>query len=84
MLLSDVLLWRRKTLTAWKKDWPKYIDYIYLGIGSVGILAALNRLDFVTDKYTNADVLAPLLLTAAVVFRLIKTRAEIGGWNSAA
>jgi hypothetical protein len=28
-----------------------------------------------------SDLLAPVLLTTAIVIRFIKTRAEMGGWN---
>jgi hypothetical protein len=58
----------------------KELDYIYLALGSTGILASINRLPFVTGKIDSGDILAPLLLTTAVVIRFIKTRAE-GGIN---
>jgi hypothetical protein len=32
-------------------------------------------------RFERADILAPLVLTTAVVIRFVKTRAEIGEWN---
>lgn len=63
------------------KNWIKGMDYIYLALGSIGVAAALNRIDFVTDRPDRINILAPLLLASALVIRVIKTRAEIGGWN---
>jgi hypothetical protein len=50
-------------------------------MGSAGIIATVNRLPFVTGKIAIADLLAPWLLTTAVVIRFIKTKADIAGWN---
>lgn len=63
------------------EQWVKEIDYLYLGMGAMGIFGLLNRIDTVLGRYTKAEVYAALILTSAVVVRLIKTRAEIGGWN---
>src|ERR1700730_1877559 len=72
----------RGFLTAKRgENWAKEIDYVYLMIGSVGILASLNRVDSLTGRLEGADILAPLLLATAVVIRFIKTRAEISNWN---
>jgi hypothetical protein len=69
-------------LTRWRGEkWIKELDYIYLTLGSAGILASINRLGFVTGRLEVGDLFAPLLLTTAVVLRFVKTRAEIGGWN---
>jgi hypothetical protein len=69
-------------LTKWRSEkWVKELDYVYLTFGSAGIIASVNRLPFVTGKIDAGDLLAPWLLTTAVVIRFIKTRAEIGGWN---
>jgi hypothetical protein len=54
---------------------------VYLTIGAAGILASLNRIEFLTGRFEGVDIIAPLVLTTAVVIRFIKTRAEIGGWN---
>jgi hypothetical protein len=83
-VLSDILT--KQKLAAYLtrqrgKNWPKEIDYIYLSIGAVGILMSLNRIDIVTERFQGTDIIGPILLTTAVVLRLIKTRAEIGGWN---
>jgi hypothetical protein len=41
----------------------------------------VNRLDVVGDRVTRIDLAAPLILATAIILRVIKTRAEIGGWN---
>ena len=71
-------------LTGWRGDkWVKELDYIYLTLALVGIVASVNRLPFVIGRIDAGDVFAPLLLTTAVVIRFLKTRADIGGWNKA-
>jgi hypothetical protein len=83
VLLSDLMMWRlAKYLTATRGEkWTKEMDYVYLTIGAAGILASLNRIEFLTGRFERADIIAPLILATAVVIRFIKTRAEIGGWN---
>jgi hypothetical protein len=83
ILLTAVM---QRGLAAWLtnkrgKHWVKELDYVYLTLGSFGIIAAINRLPFVTNKIEAGDIIAPVLLTTAVVIRFIKTRAEIGKWN---
>jgi hypothetical protein len=82
-ILSDLMIWRlAKYLTAKRGEkWTKEMDYVYLTIGAAGILASLNRIEFLTGRFEGVDIIAPLVLTTAVVIRFIKTRAEIGGWN---
>jgi hypothetical protein len=63
------------------EKWTKEMDYLYLSIGTLGILATMNRIDFLTGRIEGTDILAPLVLATAVVIRFIKTRAEIAGWN---
>jgi hypothetical protein len=71
-----------KSLTAkWGEKWTKGMDYVYLTFGVAGILASINRIEFLTGRFERADILAPLALATAVVIRLVKTRAEIGEWN---
>jgi uncharacterized membrane protein len=81
--LSDALLGRlgRYLTNQRGEKWTKEMDYFYLAIGVLGILASVNRIEFVTSRFERSDILAPLFLVTAVVIRLIKTRAEIGGWN---
>jgi p-aminobenzoyl-glutamate transporter AbgT len=81
--VSDVMLMGfSKYLTRKRgENWTKELDYFYLTIGSAGILAALNRVVFLTGRLEGSDVIAPLILATAVVIRFIKTRAEIEGWN---
>jgi hypothetical protein len=63
------------------EKWTKEMDYLYLTIGAVGILLSINRVEFVTERLRSVDILAPLILTTAVVIRFVKTRAEIGEWS---
>ena len=62
------------------EKWVKELDYVYLALGVVGILGSVNRINQVTGRFSNVDILAPVVLVTAVVIRFIKTRAEIGGW----
>lgn len=83
VLISTAL---QRGLAAWLtrkrgEHWVKELDYLYLGIGSIGVLATVNRLPFITDKIEAGDLIAPVIITTAIVIRFIKTRAEIGGWN---
>jgi hypothetical protein len=71
-----------RTLTRWRGEkWVKEMDYVYLFLGIIGVLGSVNRLDAINGRYAQADVLGPMVLTAAIVVRLIKTRADIAGWN---
>lgn len=63
------------------EKWIKELDYIYLGLGALGLLGSINRLNFGSEHYTRADIVGPIVVATALVVRLIKTRAEIGGWN---
>lgn len=70
-----------RRLTRWRGEkWVKELDYVYLTLGCFGI-PSVNRLSFVTSRLETSDLLAPVLLTTAIVIRFIKTRAEICGWN---
>jgi hypothetical protein len=82
-IVSDVLRsWGARLLTKTRGDkWTKEIDYFYLLFGTAGIVASTGRLPFVTGRVSQIDVVGPLILTTALVIRLIKTRAEIEGWN---
>jgi hypothetical protein len=69
-------------LTAQRGEkWIKEMDYLYLAIGAAGVLVSVNRIEFVTGRFDGSDILGPLFLVTALVIRLIKTRADIGGWN---
>lgn len=83
VLVSGILLvWGAAALTRWRGEkWVKELDYVYLSLGSIGVLGTLARVEFLTDKFTKLDVIGPVILATAVVIRIIKTRAEIGGWN---
>jgi hypothetical protein len=83
VILSDIMLMGfAKFLTAKRGEkWVKEMDYFYLTIGAVGILASMNRIEFLTGRFEGTDILAPLVLTTAIVIRFLKTRADIAGWN---
>jgi hypothetical protein len=83
VILSTIL---QSGLAAWLtrkrgEQWVKELDYLYLAIGSIGVLATVNRLPFITNNIEAGDLIAPIIITTAIVIRFIKTRAEIGGWN---
>jgi hypothetical protein len=63
------------------EHWIKEMDYVYLTMGAAGILISMNHIDLLTGRLEGTDILAPLVLTTAVVIRLLKKRADIGGWN---
>jgi hypothetical protein len=83
VILSEVMLMGLARLLTAKRGekWVKEIDYFYLTIGAGGILASMNRIEFLTGRFEGTDILAPLVLTTAVVIRFLKTRADIAGWN---
>jgi hypothetical protein len=56
--------------------------HVYLGLGLVGLLVSLNKLEIVADKLSITDIFGPFLIATALVIRVIKTRAEIGHWPS--
>jgi hypothetical protein len=86
VILGDILMGGlARYLTAKRGEkWTKELDYVYLSIGSLGIVGTLNKLDFLRGRSEWTDVIAPLVLTTAIVIRFIKTRAEIEGWNKPA
>jgi hypothetical protein len=61
--------------------WVKEIDDIYLLPGAFGIIGSVNRVEGITHRFTKIDIVGPAVSTAAIVLRLVKTRAETGGWN---
>jgi hypothetical protein len=63
------------------EKWVKELDYVYITIGAIGVVAALNRLDRASDRFQGADFVAPLVVVTALTIRLLKTRAEVAGWN---
>lgn len=63
------------------EKWVKELDYVYLGLGAVGLFGSITRLNLGGDHYTRADILGPIVVATALVVRLVKTRAELGGWN---
>jgi len=77
-ILLEVAPWLTKTRG---EQWAKELDYVYLGLGLVGILGSVNRIEQVSGRFSQVDILAPMVLVTAVVIRFLKTRAEIGGWH---
>ena len=55
-----------------EKKWLKELEYLYLSLGGIGIVTSVNRLPFVTDRIAMGDLIAPLMLTTAVVIRFLK------------
>jgi hypothetical protein len=61
--------------------WIKEVDYPYLLIGALGVLVSMSRLEIVSDRFSGLDILGPLMVTTALVIRLVKARADLAGWN---
>jgi len=70
-------------LTRKRTEWVKEIEYVYLLLGGASIVAGMNKLPNVV-QIKGLEVIGSLVLTFAIVLRLIKTRAEIGKWNTLA
>jgi hypothetical protein len=73
--------WAERLTRKRGPKWIKELDYVYLALGALGIIGSINRLPFVGEHYTRLDFLGPIILTSALVVRLVKTRADIDGWN---
>jgi hypothetical protein len=72
MLLSDAM---NLGLAEWLTKWVKEIDYWYLLLGSLGIAVSVSRLEiFGGQKIEILDEFGPLVLTAVVALRLVKTQ----------
>lgn len=82
VILSDLLLAGAAAyLTkARGEKWVKEMDYVYFSLGALGVLGTLTRSDMFVTNLKN-ELIGPMVLATAIVVRLIKTRAEIGGWN---
>jgi hypothetical protein len=63
------------------ENWTREIDYVYLGLGAIGLMISISQLNIVSDKLQLPSTLGPVALATALILRTIKTRAEIGGWN---
>jgi hypothetical protein len=71
-----------QVLTKWRgENWTKELDYIYLIIGTVGVLISINKVSLVMSHTNIPDALGPIAFSVASVLRAIKTRAEINNWN---
>lgn len=69
-------------LTRWRgTKWVKEMEYIYLTVGLIGVVASLNRLDVMIGHLdARYELFGPLLLSSAIILRLLKTRSEIADW----
>ena len=83
VVLSDILLGGGAAyLTRVRGEtWVKELDYLYLSLGALGVFGTLNRSDILSGITETNELIGPAILATAIVVRLIKTRAEIGGWN---
>lgn len=81
--LADLLRfgWAAQLTRTRGEKWIKEMDYPYLLLGAGGLMLSINKLDVVSDRITRIDVIGPLVVSTAVVIRLLKTRADIEGWN---
>ncbi|MEA2896196.1 MAG: hypothetical protein QOJ84_1811 [Bradyrhizobium sp.] len=82
-MITYLLTWRYARWLTLKRGekWIKEIDYVYLSLAAIGVSVTISKLPNVKQKLELAESIGPLFLIAAIVFRLIKTRAEIAGWN---
>jgi hypothetical protein len=82
VILSDILLSGGASLLTKMRGekWVKELDYLYLALGGVGLLGTLNKLDLLGGRFIDGELIGPIILSTAIVIRLIKTRAEIGNW----
>jgi hypothetical protein len=83
IFISELLLWKGAKYLTEKRGskWVKELDYIYLGLGAIGIFGSLSRVEGLPGRSTKFDILGPVILATALVLRFIKTRAEIAEWN---
>jgi hypothetical protein len=71
-----------RLLTKWRGEkWAKELDYPYLFFGALGLIISVNRLEAIEHRLTGFEIIGPLIVTTAIVIRLVKTRVEIAGWN---
>lgn len=73
--------WAARLTARRGENWVKEIDYFYLLLGAAGLAISTSRIETFSGRVYFPDTLGPTLLMVAIVFRLIKTRAEINGWN---
>lgn len=63
------------------EKWVKELDYIYLGLGALGLAMSSNRLEAVDQKISVPEFIGPFVIATALIVRALKTRVEINGWN---
>jgi hypothetical protein len=82
VFLSDLLLYKFGSYLTKKRGdkWVKEIDYIYLSLGAVGLVFSVEQIKNAVDKISAPTTLGLLAVATALVFRAVKTRAEIGNW----
>jgi hypothetical protein len=85
VVLSDILLGGGAAyLTRVRGEtWVKELDYLFLSLGALGVFGTLNQSDILRGITEAKELIGSAILATAIVVRLIKTRAEIRGWNKA-
>lgn len=83
VLISEAMFAGLATLlTTWRGEiWVKELDYVYLVLGAIGLALSINHLRAVDDPISIPEFIGPFVVVSALVVRVIKTRAEINGWN---
>jgi len=83
IFVSEWLIARgARYLTRVRGDrWIKELEYLYVALGTIGVVGLLNKWDRLGQPWEKIDLVAPVLFATAVVVKLIKTRAEIGRWS---
>jgi hypothetical protein len=78
ILLSGGAAW----LTQYRgENWTKEIDYFYLALAGVGLAMSVGRMSVEGKDLSLSATIGAAVVATALVLRVIKTRAEIGGWN---
>jgi site-specific DNA recombinase len=83
IFVSEWLIERgARYLTHLRGDrWIKELEYLYVALGTIGVVSLLNKWDKLDPAWEKIDLVAPMLFASAIVVKLIKVRAEIGRWN---
>jgi len=82
LVLYGLIARGARYLTRVRGDrWIKELEYLYVALGTIGVVGLLNKWDRLGQPWEKIDLVAPVLFATAVVVKLIKTRAEIGRWS---
>jgi hypothetical protein len=58
------------------KNWVKFLDFPYLGLGFLGITRVLNASPHLADRSENLDAMGMVALAVAIGVRLAKSVIE--------